>query len=84
MHRTTKRFWKCFYELPDAVQATARESFQLLQAHLRHPTVQFKKVGKFWPARVDAEHRALAVEDEEGFVWAWIGRHDEYERLIQR
>jgi hypothetical protein len=84
MHRTTKRFWQCFYELPDAVQATAQESFQLLQANLRHPSLHFKKVGKFWSARVDAEHRALAVDDEEGFVWVWIGRHDEYERLIQR
>jgi hypothetical protein len=83
MHRTTKRFWKCFDELPDAVQAAARESFQRLRANPRHPSLHFKKVGKFWSARVDADHRALAIEDVGGFIWVWIGRHDEYERLIQ-
>jgi hypothetical protein len=83
MHRTTKRFWKCFDELPDAVQAAARENFQRLRANPRHPSLHFKKVGKFWSARVDADHRALAIEDEGSFIWVWIGRHDEHERLIQ-
>ena len=41
-----------------------------------------KKLGKFWSARVGLSHRALAIEDGEGFLWVWIGPHDEYERLI--
>jgi hypothetical protein len=82
MHRTTKHFWKCFGELPDSVQQAARERFALLKANPRHPSLHFKKVGRFWSARVDASYRALAVEDADGFIWVWIGGHDEYERLI--
>ncbi len=28
-------------------------------------------------------HRALAVEDGNDFIWVWIGIHDEYERMIR-
>lgn len=52
MHRTTPRFWKLFDELPEAAQSTARKNFELLKRDPSHPSLQFKKVGKFWSARV--------------------------------
>ena len=63
MHRTTRRFWKCFDDLPEAVQKTAKKNFELLKKEPIHPSLHFKKVGKFWSARVGINHRALAVED---------------------
>jgi hypothetical protein len=48
-----------------------------------HPALHFKKVGKFWSMRIGLNYRALAVQDEEDFIWVWIGTHDEYERIIQ-
>lgn len=82
MHRTTVRFWKCFERLPDPVKNLAKQNFQLLKNDPWHPSLHFKKIGKFWSARVGINHRALAVKDGEAFIWVWIGRHDEYERLI--
>lgn len=84
MHRTTARFWKCYGDLPDDIQRVADKSFELLKSDPRHPSLQFKKVGNYWSARVGSGHRALAVEDGEDFIWVWIGAHDEYERLIRR
>ncbi|MBI3741960.1 MAG: hypothetical protein HY257_09440, partial [Chloroflexi bacterium] len=49
----------------------------------KHPSLYFKKVGKFWSARVGLDHRALAIEDGEDFIWVWIGAHDEYDRMIK-
>jgi rRNA pseudouridine-1189 N-methylase Emg1 (Nep1/Mra1 family) len=69
MHRTTNRFWKCFEKLPESVKKTSKESFQLLKRNPHHPSLHFKKVGKFWSARVDITHRALAVEDGEDYIW---------------
>lgn len=83
MHRTTTRFWRCFGRLPDFVQKIAKENFNLLKLNPRHPSLHFKKVGKFWSARVGIGYRALAVEDEDDFLWVWIGPHDEYTRLIR-
>jgi len=82
MHRTSERFWKCFEGLPEAVQATARENFELLKSDPRHPSLRFKKIGQFWSARVGISYRALAVEDGDDLIWVWVGTHGEYDRLI--
>lgn len=83
-HRTTRRFWQLFDKLPKPAQELARGNFQVLKADPRHPSLHFKKVGKLWSARVGIRYRALAIEDDEGYIWVWIGLHDEYERLIQQ
>ena len=84
MHRTTSRFWILLARLPDGIQAVARKNFELLKDNPSHPSLHFKKVGKLWSARAGITHRALAVEDGEDFIWVWIGRHDEYKRLIKQ
>lgn len=83
MHRTTRRFWNCFHELPPPIQKIAQENFALLKENPRHPSLHFKKVGKLWSARAGRDHRALAVEDGPDFIWVWIGTHDEYKRMIK-
>ncbi len=82
MHKATTRFWKCFDNLPNQVKELAKRNFNLLITDSKYPSLHFKKVGKFWSARVGSNYRALAVKDEEGFVWVWIGTHEDYERLI--
>jgi len=83
MHRTTDRFWKCLGKLPEPVKKISRKNFELLKADPSHPSLYFKKVGKFWSVRIGANYRALAIEDGEDFIWVWIGTHDEYERMIK-
>ena len=84
MHRTTDRFWKCFDRLPATIKNIASQNFEILKSNPRHASLHFKKVGKFWSARVGLNHRALAVEDSNDFIWVWIGTHDEYERMIKK
>jgi len=83
MHKTTPQFWQLFDELPEAVQKIARRNFELLKQNSRHPSLRFKKVGPFWSARVGLNYRALAMEDESGYIWVWIGSHDEYKRMLK-
>ncbi len=83
MHQTTNRFWKCLEKLPESVQDTSKQSFQLLKANPWYPSLHFKKVGKFWSARAGINHRALAIEDGEDYIWVWIGSHSEYERMLK-
>jgi len=77
------RFWRCFGELQPAIQDLARKSFQMLEADARHPSLHFKKVDDFWSARVGTDYRALALADDEDFIWVWTGHHEEYDRLIK-
>ena len=55
----------------------------MLKANPHHPSLHFKKTGKLWSVRAGLDYRALAVEDNDDFIWVWIGTHDEYERMIK-
>ena len=81
-HFASPSFWTCYNALPDSVQKLADKNFTLLKADTSHPSVHFKKVGRFRCARVGRDYRALALEIEVGLLWIWIGNHSEYERMI--
>ncbi|WP_013321358.1 hypothetical protein [Gloeothece verrucosa] len=82
MHYTTRRFWQCYNALPESVQETANQSYELLKVNPSHPSLHFKKVGKYWSVRAGLGYRALGVEVEKGISWFWIGTHAEYNKLI--
>ena len=81
-HFTAPSFWACYAELLPDQQELADKSYDLLKENPSYPSLHFKKVGRFWSARVTQNIRALAVEIPEGYLWFWIGYHDEYMRLI--
>ena len=82
-HHTNNRFWDHYNALPHDVQKQADKQFALLQVNPRHPSLQFKKLGRLWGARVSDDYRALALRVEDGFLWFWIGSHADYDRLIK-
>lgn len=84
MHKTSKRFWLCFDQLPDSIQQLAKKNFELLKSDSNHPSLQFKKVGKLWSARIGLDYRALALKDGQDYIWVWIGTHDKYEQILKR
>ena len=81
-HFTSRAFWQCYHALAAEVQTLADRNFALLQNDPSHPSLHFKKVGRFRSVRVGLQYRALAVEVDDGLLWFWIGNHAEYERLI--
>lgn len=81
-HFASPSFWKCYHSLPADIRELADKSFALLQADPAHPSLHFKKVGRYRSARVGLRYRALAVEAHDGLLWFWIGDHAEYERLL--
>ena len=81
-HFTAPTFWSCYEKLPKQIQQLADKSFELLKTDPTHPSLHFKKVGKFWSVRVSIRYRALGVEVKDGLIWFWIGSHSDYEKLI--
>ena len=84
MHYTTRRFWECYNALPEAVQRTADQCYELLKTDPTHPSLHFKKVGKYWSVRVGGGYRALGIEVEKGILWFWIGTHAQYDQLMRQ
>ena len=76
-------FWKCYHKLSRRNQKLADKSFVLLKSDTKHPSLHFKKVGKYWSARVGISMRAVAVADGDDFIWFWVGPHSEYDKLIR-
>jgi hypothetical protein len=68
--------------LQPSVRKLADANYELLKRDPRHPSLQFKKIGRYWSVRVGLRYRALAVEVDEGYLGFWIGSHAEYDRLI--
>lgn len=84
MHRTTPQFWSCLDKLSSSVQKLAHKNFALLKEDSKYPSLHFKKVGEVWSARVGINFRAIAIEDDQDYIWVWIGSHDEYEQLLKK
>jgi hypothetical protein len=82
-HFASPSFWESYDELPPDVQEVADKNFELLKINPRHPSLHFKKVGKYWSVRAGKNYRALGMEVEEGLLWFWIGIHSEYGKIIK-
>jgi len=82
IYHATKRFWKAYWALPEKIQNLADKAFALLDADQSHPSLRFKKAGKFYSARVGKGYRALAFKQDDGYIWVWIGEHNGYDQLI--
>ncbi len=82
IHKTALSFWGRYEKLPMAIRSLADKNFQLLRDNPAHPSLQFKKAGKVWSARVGSHYRAVATPIEGGFLWVWIGSHAEYDKLL--
>ena len=81
-HQASTRFWQHFNDLSRELQLLARDNYELLKSNPQHPSLHFKRVGKYWSVRICSGFRALGIDSRKGILWFWIGTHEEYERLI--
>lgn len=82
-HFASPSFWTAYEFLPTYVQHVADQNYRILKSNPKHPSLHFKKIGRYWSVRVGIHYRALAVETEEGILWFWIGSHANYEKLVR-
>jgi hypothetical protein len=81
--QATNKFWHAYSVLPPTLQRLALKQYRLWANDLHHPSVEFKKVGRYWSARVTDDYRALGVMAGDTVIWFWIGPHSQYERIIK-
>ena len=82
IHHATSKFWRFYAELPKETQNLADKNFELLKVDSGHPSIHFKKVGRFWSARIGLHYRAIAIEEGTDMVWFWIGHHSAYDQIV--
>jgi hypothetical protein len=81
-HFASRSFWNAYKKLSPATRDLADRNYALLKENPQHPSLHFKKVGRYWSVRIGLRYRALATEVDDGLVWFWIGSHADYDALI--
>lgn len=62
------------------------QAFRQFKQDPSHSSLRFKQVHSSQPifsARVGLGYRALAVGDQDVYIWFWIGTHGDYDRLLK-
>ena len=83
-HSASRAFWNAYRRLPEQVRLVADKNYALLKENPQHPSLQLKKIGRFWSVGVGLRYRAPAVEADGDLIWFWIGSHADYDALIGR
>jgi hypothetical protein len=79
----TNEFWQLYRGLPEPIRKATRRTYRVWKENPRASSPRFKKVRDVYSVRIaKTGYRAIAVEVPDGFLWIWIGPHDEYERLL--
>jgi hypothetical protein len=82
-HFASPAFWDAYAKLPIAVRELADKNYALLKENPQHPSLHFKKAGRYWSVRVGLRYRALATGVDGGLLWFWIGSHADYDSMIR-
>ena len=82
-HFASPAFWDAYEKLPAAVRELADKNYELLKRDPNHPSLHFKKVGRFRSVRIGLRYRALGTDVDDGMLWFWIGSHADYDGLIR-
>jgi hypothetical protein len=83
--KTLPSFWETYEKLDQTTRERAQKVFVLWTENPFHPSLHFKCVHaeeNVWSVRITMNHRALCIWEKDTAVWFWIGKHDDYERLI--
>jgi hypothetical protein len=84
---TTQSFRDALVRLPKSIQSRARAAYRRFRTNPYHTGLQFKKVHGTRPvysARVTNDYRVMGIMEGDEIVWFWIGKHQEYERLLKQ
>lgn len=72
--------------LPLNIRKQAAVAYRRFRDNPSHPSLHFKKVHPQLPifsARINDDYRAVGQIRSDGIVWFWIGKHEEYDRLLK-
>jgi plasmid maintenance system killer protein len=85
--RRTRRFRDALAALPLNIRKQAATASPRFRADPNHPSLHFKNVHPTLPiysARINDDYRVVGQMRSDAIVWFWIGKHEEYERLLKK
>ena len=84
--KTTVEFRRLYAQLPAEIRRRARKAYLTWQQNPESPGLYFKRVGEnapiYW-VRIGRNYRALGTLRGDTVTWYWIGKHEDYERMLK-
>ena len=71
--------------LPWGIRNKVKKAYKLWRSDTTYPSLYFKPVkGKpgMWSARVDLDYRAVCWQEPDGWLWFWVGKHKDFDKLV--
>lgn len=76
----TPSFREAFRRLTPDMRERTRRAYQEWRTN---PSARrFKRVGDDVSVRIDRNYRAMGYVEGDTVHWYWVGKHDEYDRLL--
>jgi hypothetical protein len=85
--KTSERFWRHYYVLPDSVRKEAKKAYQQFKKDPLYPGLRFKRIHSTRPIyslRITKDYRAVGIQQDNQIIWFWIGSHSEYELILKQ
>jgi hypothetical protein len=85
--RRTRRFRDGLAALLSSIRKQAGAAYRQFRDDPNHPSLHFKKVHPkllIYSARINDDYRVVGQMRTDAIVWFWIGKHEEYERLLKQ
>ena len=79
--RVTVTFSEAFRMLPPEIRERTKRAYK--EWRVNPSARRFKRVGEDVSVRIDRNYRALGYIEGDTVCWYWVGRHDDYDRLLK-
>lgn len=83
--RTRPSFWRAYTKLDASTKEASRRAYILFLQNPAHPSLRFKKLrghDDVWSVRINEKYRAVGKRNGDTIWWAWIGTHNEFDKLF--
>lgn len=81
--RATPHFWELYGQLPAPTKTAARQAYQKFRHDPTNPSLHLERLRfdrRAWSVRVTLNYRAVALREDDVWIWVWIGNHQEFDR----
>jgi hypothetical protein len=78
-------FWRHYDLLPAHAQKLADRTFEFFKRDPLYPVLHLQRIrGDVCSVRVGDHYRAMAKRIPGGWMWFWIGTHEQYNNLLKQ
>jgi hypothetical protein len=85
--RGSPEFWQLYHKLPEEARSAAQKAFRIFLSNPAYPSLRLERLRidrRAWAVRITRDYRAVALRQNDVWIWVWIGSHAEFDRRFPK